>query len=129
MKEFQGRRLFRQVLYSRPVLILLGLIIVLIGFSVFKLYRKEHVADLERQALLSELTRLEARRVELESEIERLLTERGQEAEIREKLGLALPGEGVITVIGPEAGSEIKVLENKSWWQKVGDFFAGLVQW
>ncbi len=126
MREFQGRRLFRQALYSRQVLILLVVVILLIGFSVFKLYRKEHVADLERQALLSELTRLEARRVELESEIERLSTERGQEEEIREKLGLALPDEGVITVIGPEAGSEVKVVENKSWFGRLIDSIAGL---
>lgn len=117
MKEFQGRRLFRQALYSRPVLILLAMVILLIGFSVFRLYRQERVAAAERQALLGELTRLEARRVELESEIERLSTGRGQEEEIREKLGLALPGEGVITVIGPEGTSTPLVAEQKSWFE------------
>src|SRR3989344_286558 len=123
MREFQGRRLFRQALYSRLVLILLVLIISLLGFSVFKLYRKERMASAERQALLSELARLEARRAELGLEIERLGTTRGQEEEIREKLGLALPGEHVVTIIGLEGTSTVSVEEEKNWFWSLIDSF------
>ena len=84
------------------------------------------MASAERQALLSELARLEARRAGLGLEIERLGTKRGQEEEIREKLGLALPGEHVVTIIGLEGTSTVSVEEEKNWFWSLIDSFLGL---
>ena len=101
MFDFYEKRKMRNVLYSKPVLVLLGVVVLLFIYSVWGAYQKETETKEKWKAREEVLTELEGRESELEEEIDRLNTEKGIEAEIRSKFEVAKEGEEVIVIVEP----------------------------
>lgn len=99
MKEFQGKRRFRRLIYSWPLRLLLVLLIILLASSVYRLYQKQQLVLAERQVVLDEVARLTARQKELAAEVARLETDRGVEELIRKNFNVVKTGEKVITLV------------------------------
>ncbi|MBI2097643.1 MAG: septum formation initiator family protein [Candidatus Vogelbacteria bacterium] len=123
MKEFQDKRRWRQVVYSWPVRLGLTLVIIALAGSVFRLYEKERQVARERAILLEEVERLRVRQRKLAAEVEKLATERGVEAEIREKFNVIRPGEKVISLVAGTAPTSSPSAPPPPWWQKIVDLF------
>lgn len=104
-------------------MIVLVILIVLLLNAVFKVYKKQ---DMTRDNLAKAATSLEslrAREEMLSSEIAKLKTEDGIEAEIREKYGLVKEGEEVIVVVdNDKATSSNNRRDGMGFWQAVLDW-------
>lgn len=123
MREFQGQRRRRQIMYSLPVRVLLALLIILLSGSIYRLYEKQRLVSAERRSFLKEVERLRARQTELAQEVAKLGTERGVEEEIRENFNVVKPGEKVITFVIDEAATSTLPVTPSPWWQKIIEWF------
>lgn len=118
MANFQGKNLWRRIVYSRPALVLLLILVIVAARPVWRIFRRAQAVSGERQEVLAQVAELEARKAFLEREVARLQTDRGVEGEIRKKFSVAREGEKVITVV-PEVVASSTVATSTSWWQKV----------
>lgn len=118
--DYIEKRRLRRVLYAKPMILLL---VIVAGFAVrgaWGMYEKYADAAEKRDKAVDELAKLEIRERELESDIARLSSEDGIEAEIRERYMVAKEGEKVIVIMEPpKEGEEIIVAsEEPSWWDR-----------
>ena len=120
MLEFQEKRKLKKFLYSKTVLAVLIIFIILTLNAVWGVYKKQAVTKDNFAKTASNLAELQARDKMLSSEIERLKTESGTEEEIREKYGLIKPGEEVITVVDRiDSTSSAAVSADAGFWQRI----------
>ena len=120
MLEFQEKRKVKRFMYSRITLVILLVIILLLLKSVWNVYEKESLTRDNLDKTASDLQGLKDREQMLSTEIDRLKTTSGTEAEIREKYGLVKPGEEVIVIVDKNSSStdDISPIE-PSFWQKI----------
>ncbi len=123
MREFQGKRRTRRILYSLPIRLVLVVFIIMLGASVWRLYEKRQIVAKERQSLLDEVAALEARRAALLAEVSNLKTARGVEAEVREKFNVVKPGERVINFVAAVATGTATTTSEATWWGRLVDWF------
>ena len=115
MREFQGRRTLKRVLYSRLfVLLLLGLVLFL-AHSVYRIWQRSRVVVADRNELAAQVAALVDRKQALERELAALQTDRGVEEAIRQKFSVVKEGEGVVTVVA--STSATTTVATTSWWQ------------
>jgi cell division protein FtsB len=121
MTDFQGRRRWRSVWYSRPVAVVLVLAALLLGHSVFSVYWRHRAVAVSRAQAEAELASLRAQQATLEREISELKTDAGIAAEIRKKFPVVSEGEKVIVVVPEEASGTTTTTpqESDGWWQAV----------
>ncbi len=106
--------------YSRPVLIVLSLLAVLLLVSVVERFKVEREMAARSIAAEQELAALKAREVELNERVEYLEGARGVEEEIRKNFDVARAGEQVVILTGepplpPEAVAT--PVEKHPWYQ------------
>jgi len=124
MLEFQEKRRFRKILYSKITLVILIILIAVALNAVWRIYKKQHITKINLLKTATVYEELQTREKMLSSEIERLKTEAGKEEEIREKYGLVKPGEEVIVVINEGVNYHLDQNKNQnSFWEKVKDWF------
>ncbi|MDP2598582.1 MAG: hypothetical protein Q8P49_02005 [Candidatus Liptonbacteria bacterium] len=102
MLDFRERSRLRRALYAKPTLILLAVLATGVMHAAFSMYQKGQEASTRREKAVAELRELEMREKELSEDISLLSTERGVEAEIRERFMVAKEGEKVIIIAEPE---------------------------
>lgn len=119
MMEFQEKRKLRRFIYSRLVAILLLIVLFFLLKQVWDVYDKQRFTQENLDRVSGDLNELRARELRLQTEISRLKTSGGAEAEIRERYGLAKPNEEVISIVGGDSRPEEElILPEPSWWQK-----------
>jgi len=124
MIEFQEKRKIKRWLYSKITLFFLIIFLVILLNSLWEVYNKQEIAKNNLAKTAASLESLRGREKMLSSEIERLKTEDGTEAEVREKYGLVKPGEEVIVLSGQEESKSINSPSTQSdIWQKIFDWF------
>jgi len=124
MLEFQEKRKLKSFLYSRIMLIVLFILIIFAFNAVWNVYKKQMVTRNNLAKTSTNLAGLQAREKMLSSVIERLKTESGTEAEIREKYGLVKPGEEVIVIVDKDSDSNFKDTPPPTgFWQKILEWF------
>jgi len=122
--DFHEKRRFKARLYSRLVIVTLFIIAVLLGNSVWGVYKKERETVTKRQEQAEKLERLKEREATLEASLARLSTERGIEEEIRNRFDVAKEGEELLVIVdASEVGSTEKAPPPKSLWQRFLDLF------
>lgn len=99
MLEFQDKKRFRRILYSRITFILVVILCVFVGKATFSMYQSNNLTEEKRKIAESELMAVKARESSLRAQIISLKTERGVEEELREKFRVVKNGEGVIIVV------------------------------
>ncbi|MBU1091600.1 septum formation initiator family protein [Patescibacteria group bacterium] len=123
MKEFEQRRLFRKIFFSRSVFVLFLCALVFVSFSVFDIYKKSREALLKNEATENELQDLQKRGDIMGANINRLKTDVGIEAELKKKFQIKKPGEKFIIFVDKE--EEISEEESKKqeegFFQKIWD--------
>jgi len=117
MREFQGKRVLKKVLYSKIFVALLLIIVGLMLYRIWGIGSRSRVVTAEQQALLAQVAELSERKKVLEKDLAALKTDRGMEEAIRQKFSVVKEGEGVVTVVAPTT-TVATTTEVKSWWQK-----------
>ncbi|MEI7709393.1 MAG: septum formation initiator family protein [bacterium] len=107
MRNFQQKRGWRNIVRSRPVLFILGLLVLFFAFGVVGFYRKTQITEENKRLAESKLVELQKQKEKLSSDIAKLQTTEGTEETIREKFGLAKEGEGVIVVVDDKTTKEV----------------------
>lgn len=106
------------MLESKPVLILLGMVILIFTWSVLRFWIKMSETG-KNKALVQEKTEaLREQKETLVTDINKLKTDRGKEEFVRENFGLAKEGEDVIIIVEDEA---VKTEPKRG---KISGFFA-----
>ena len=99
MKNFQEKRRLKQIMQSKPVLVLLGIMIFIFAWSVCGLVGKMQETIKNKKIAENKINDLQKEKTELLSNINQLKTDKGVEENIREKYGLAKEGEGMVVIV------------------------------
>ena len=124
MKEFQEKRKFKKIIYSGWLQIFLGVVLLAVIFSTAKVYKKSRTRAVKFEEIKEEITRLEKRNAELETDVARMESESGQEGEIRKRFDVAKPGEKILVIVDKNS-EDVKINDEEN---KVG-FFSRVWQW
>jgi len=86
-------------MYSRPVLALLCILVLVFAYGVIGFMGKMEMTIENRKIAENKVAELEKQKEKFSSEITKLNTEEGKEASIREKFPVAKDGEGEIVIV------------------------------
>lgn len=122
MKEFQERRVLRKIIYSKFTFILLGIILILLVYSVVKIYLRSRDAVLVNKMVEKEVEELRVKKADLEATIKHLETPSGAEEEIRQRFPVQKPGEKMVVIVEEEKNISPPLEKSSS------DFFSKIWQ-
>lgn len=128
MAMFREKKKIHQIVYSRPTLVLLAVLLVVALNSTWKIYEKASLAREQKNRLEKELEDLKARESELREKLAELKTERGLEEEIRTRFSVAKNGESVVVIVDPSSGEGTSTRDESGvagLWRKFLRLFGG----
>ena len=123
MRNFQEKRRLNQIMHSKPVLIILGIMVLIFAYSVFGLVGKMRETINNKKIAEEKIQELQKEKEQLTANINQLKTNQGMEENIREKFGLAKDGEGMVVVVD-DKNSPTADTENKP-----AGFFSKIANW
>ncbi|PIR68569.1 hypothetical protein COU49_00205 [Candidatus Nomurabacteria bacterium CG10_big_fil_rev_8_21_14_0_10_35_16] len=115
MKNFQDKKGLKHLIYSWPILILLGIMLVFFTLGVFRFLIKMIETSKNREIAELKVAELQETKKELTHDIENLKTSQGLEENIREKFGLAKEGEGLIIVVDNKENVNLSEETEQNW--------------
>ena len=121
MKEFQGKRMLKGIVYSRVFVAFLLIVVGLMFYRIWDIGWRSRVANSEKNVMLAQVAELSTRRQALEKNLATLKTDRGIEEAIRQKFPVVKEGEEVITIVAPTT-TQASTIGAKSWWQVLWPF-------
>jgi hypothetical protein len=99
MRNFQQKKVWRTIMQSKPVLIILGLVILFFAWNVLGLWNKMEDTARNKKVIEDKVATLRLQKEKLTSDISSLQTDQGKEKIFRENFGLAKEGEDMIVVL------------------------------
>ena len=99
MRSRRNKNIFKSILYSWFTITLIFVISVALIYNVIGLIKKNKLTKENRQRAADQLASLEVRETELQSELDKLRTDRGIEETLRDKFGVVKEGEGLIIIV------------------------------
>lgn len=102
MPQFGKKKNYTDWLYTRPVLIFMGTLILFLGVAVFERFGVERDMYARRIAAEEVLRKAQEHKASIEEQVEYLEGERGIEEEIRKHFDVAREGETVVILMGEE---------------------------
>lgn len=99
MRNYERKITWRKVAESKPVLILLGVMILIFAWSVLRFWNKMQETGENKKAVEEKVAALRDKKEKLRADIQSLNTEEGKEEFFRENYGLAKEGEQMIIVV------------------------------
>lgn len=127
MRDFQEQSRMRAFFASRPVLMVLLLMLLGMGVMSFRALESGWEAEAERAAVKDRLHDLEAKKKALTSELEDLRSQEGIEREAREKLNFRKSGEEVIVIKDVNSAPVGNNTAGASFWETVKQWFSGIM--
>lgn len=122
--DFYEKRKLKKILYSKPILAILVIIVIWFSFAVWSMYKKERDTQLKKIEQKEILEELKTREASLSKEIEKLNTKYGIEQEVRSKFEVGKEGEEMIIIVDSLEEKDLNVKNTrKTFWQKVFDWF------
>jgi cell division protein FtsB len=108
-----------------------ALVLFLIMFftvrAAWNMYLRFAAASESEKAATAELADLKERQIEVEAAVATLSSDRGVEAEVRERYGVALPGEGRIEIVrNDNTEEELGALEEGNIFKRI---FRSIFSW
>ena len=116
MRSFEQRRDPARLFLRRLGILALVLLLAVAVSGVWGVYKKERDSYALRILSEAELADLAQRKMRLESDLERLRTDRGVEEELREQYALAGAGERLIIIVDPSSTSPLQAAPAKKGW-------------
>jgi cell division protein FtsB len=108
--------------WTKSPLVAIFLLLLLIWgcIVVVRIYFKYHEAVVFRNQSQSDLAELKIKESELNTKIANLSTDRGIEAEVRDRYRVVKPGEQLVIVVGATSSTTTEtVTSSEPWWQKL----------
>ena len=99
MRKFQKQNKLKKFMQSKPVLVLLFILIMFVAWKIFVLFGKWQETYNNRKVEQEKIFNLEERKQKLSSDIEKLNTDKGKEEVFRENYGMVRDGEGVVVIV------------------------------
>ena len=124
MKSFQRKNKFKRFMQTKPVLLILVIMVIAFAWNIAGMVGKMNETVKNRKDVENKISELEQMKSELSSDIDDLNTDKGVEESIREKFGLAKEGEGMIIIVDdkdPEEGTQKS--EKKGFFGWLKDLF------
>ena len=122
MIDFQRKRQFKKVIYSKISFVILFILIILLTKATYNIYQKSKLSFDNYSQVKRDYESLKARKDMLDSEISRLKTDGGIEEEIRGKFNVAKPGETVVVIINSSTSVDVSN-SSKSFWSNLWGIF------
>ena len=123
MREFNRRQHYRHYVARAYAdvggLIVLTLITGLAVHASWNMYTKFALAAGSRESVESQLAQLKMQEARVGAAVAQLQTQRGIEQEVRERYGVALPGEGAIQIVEANATSSAQTSSEPGFWQRI----------
>lgn len=119
------KRQLKKIMYSKVVVVLLGVVFVMAAHSVWQTYTRLHEVSTQHAQSLAELQALQDRQQELQRDINDLNTPEGMERQMREKFGVVKNGEQEVVIVNPPTNGTTTTSKPSSggWWSSVLHFF------
>ena len=121
MPRFGKKKSYTDWLYTRPVLVFLGGLLVFLGVATFQRFSVERDMYARRAEAEAEKAAALARMANLEAQVEYLEGERGIEEEIRKHFDVARDGETVVILTGEDPELQdtpaSSTKQTKKWYQ------------
>jgi len=122
--DFQQKKTIKRIMYSKITLFVLLLLVILFTRAVWNMYQKEKFSKIGLATVEKKYDDLTSRKEYLEGQIDKLQTDEGVEAEIRDKFSVTKRGEvSVLIIDSSSSDKQMETVENKSLWQKFLGFF------
>lgn len=118
MLEFKKRRRFKKRIYSRLSIFALLVLTFFLAKGAIGMFQKTLEAKAQYNQNSDQYEKLLKRSQDLESDLEYISSELGQEEELRKKFNVAKDGEEVITIIDSSGPQEP---EKKGFWESIFD--------
>ena len=99
MRNLKQKRGWKNILESKPFLIVLGLFVLFFAWNVLGFWNKMEETSKNKKIAEEKVTELEQQKEKLTSDINSLKTEEGKEQFFRENYGLAKDGEDTIVIV------------------------------
>jgi len=99
MRNFERNRRSKNLLESKPVLLLLGIIVLVFAWSVWRFSHKMTETSRNKTTIQAKTETLREQKATLLADIQKLATDRGKEEFFRENFGLARVGEEVVIIV------------------------------
>jgi ABC-type lipoprotein release transport system permease subunit len=110
---------FQRVIYSIPFLLFLSVMVVIVMLAAWNMYQTNYGTKQRIERLRTEHQELQQREKIISSAAMNVSTERGLEAEIREKFSVAKEGERVIVLIDDDEVPVSVEEKERKWWRNV----------
>lgn len=123
MSHFLKKKKAQRIVYSKPTILILVIILFLVSRGVWGVYQKNRESALNLQNSSDELSLITEKEQILTNEIEKINTEKGREEEIRSKFNVGKEGESVIVIFEKEKEATSTEAENKGFWGWLLDIF------
>lgn len=125
MLEFESKRKLKKRIYSKFTLFVLVVIFILVAHGAWGIFQKQRLVKNDLKNTEETLQEYQNRKINLEAKLERVSSYIGREEILRDKYSLAKEGEKAIFILDSNE-EEIVVIEEKSFFKKIGEFFSGL---
>ncbi len=122
MREFQERRIWRKIIFSRIVLLFLSAVLFFTAYSTIKIYLKSRESVSVNEMIQKEAEEMTAKKKDLSAAISRLESPAGEEEEIRKRFPVQKPGEKSVIIIEEETKADLYAQSEKSFFQKIWQF-------
>ena len=123
MQDFRKRRNIHSEILRAAIstagVVVLGAMAYFAIHGAWGMYQKFAAASAASAAAEANLAQLQARHTEVQAEVAALDTPRGMEGALRERYGVAKPGEGQITVVHQAATSTEGAGTGQNWLDKL----------
>ena len=99
VRNYQQKRVWRDIAQSKPVLIVLGILILVFAWNILGFWNKMRETERNKKIIEDKITALQQQKDKLTSDISDLNTEQGKEKIFRENFGLVKDGESDIVIV------------------------------
>src|SRR3989339_199672 len=99
MRNLKWKRGWRNIVQSKPFLILFGIVLLAFSWNVFSFWNKMQETARNKELVENKVATLKQQMENISTEINSLSTDRGKEKFFRENLGLAKEGEDVTIIV------------------------------
>ena len=123
MRNFQQKRMWRDVMQSKPVLILLGILILFFTWSVLGFWNKMGETTKNKKIAEDRVALLKQQKEKLLSDINSLNTVEGKEKLFRENYGLAKEGENLTVVVEDKNPPLAPTKSSSGFWSFLKNIF------
>lgn len=128
MAYFGKRKKTIHLLYNPMSVVVLVIIAVFLGFSVYSVFQKRQEAYSNAKNTEYEVMTLRESEAKTRLQIEKLGTDAGVEEALRNKYRAVKQGEGLVVITDDNARTMAAQIapqkEQKPWWQRLADIFS-----